>query len=357
MNPSPARPPRLRLYIAAAYTLLVLYASLHPFTGWQDSGAPLLAFLTAPWPRYFTFFDLATNVAAYLPLGFFWGAALQARLPRWLAVALALLIGSGLSFGMETLQHFLPSRVPSNLDLSGNSLGTLLGALAAAAGKRLFDSAHLREWRDRWVVAGHRGDYGLILLALWLLTQLNPEILLFGCGDLRQLLGLEPSFDFDTEHFSRIETAIAAASVYAVGLLASGVLLRHRAPALLLLFALALLVRSFASALLVEPDQALHWLTPGNGWGLAAGILLLLPSLWLPAVLRRALAGSALLFSTVLVNLAPENPYLVQSAQVWVQGHFLNFNGLTRLTSMLWPFLALPWLLLVTREPWKTSTT
>jgi hypothetical protein len=55
----------------------------------------------------------------------------------------------------------------------------------------------------------------------------------------------------------------------------------------------------------------------------------------------------ALMASTALVNLAPANPYLAQSLQVWPQGNFLNFNGLTHLTAELWPFAALAYLLLV----------
>ena len=56
------------------------------------------------------------------------------------------------------------------------------------------------------------------------------------------------------------------------------------------------------------------------------------------------------LFATVLVNLAPENPYLANTWQTWNPGQFLNFHGLTRLTSALWPFLALPWLMLLRME-------
>jgi hypothetical protein len=36
--------------------------------------------------------------------------------------------------------------------------------------------------------------------------------------------------------------------------------------------------------------------------------------------------------------------------QVWNPGQFLNFNGLTRLISSLWPFLALPWLMIYRPE-------
>ena len=46
------------------------------------------------------------------------------------------------------------------------------------------------------------------------------------------------------------------------------------------------------------------------------------------------------------LNLAPENPYLHNMLQFWNPSQFLNFNGLTRLICSLWPFLALPWLMI-----------
>jgi hypothetical protein len=65
----------------------------------------------------------------------------------------------------------------------------------------------------------------------------------------------------------------------------------------------------------------------------------------LPQIASVALCGLALMAGTALVNLAPENPYLAHSLAVWWQGHFLNFNGLTRTVSTLWPFAALVYLL------------
>lgn len=333
--------------LALAYTALVVYASLHPFSGWRDTGVPPLEFLAAPWPRYFTVFDLVTNVLAYMPLGFLWVAYLQSPQRRWPG-ALASVVGASLlSLGLETVQNYLPTRVASNLDLGCNGLGALLGALVGIwRGRLLLSGSRLHLLRQRWFLAGSGGDAGLTLIALWLLTQLNPEILLFGTGDLRDLLDLEETIDFAADSFSRIETFIAAANTLAVGLAASCLVLRRRGPCVLALLLGALVVHSFAEALLVSPQQALRWITPGNGKGVLAGLLLLLPCLRLLPTLRRAVAGSALLFATVLVNLAPANPYLTQAAQAWWQGHFLNFNGLTHLASALWPFLALPWLLL-----------
>ena len=54
--------------------------------------------------------------------------------------------------------------------------------------------------------------------------------------------------------------------------------------------------------------------------------------------------------ATALVNLSPENPYLSASLSVWRQGHFLNFNGLTRIVSALWPFAALVYLMFLAGE-------
>ena len=68
------------------------------------------------------------------------------------------------------------------------------------------------------------------------------------------------------------------------------------------------------------------------------------------------LAALALMAGTVLVNMAPPNPYSLAALAVWRQGHFLNFNGLTRLVASLWPLLALPFLVLVPARNGYRST-
>ena len=346
--------PTLPLYLAAAYTLLVIYASLHPFSGWRDSGAPASAFLFAAWPRYWSVFDLVTNALAYVPLGFLWVPALQPRYGSLLAPLMAAALGACLSLSLETLQNFLPSRVPSNLDLGSNSLGAVLGALAGMRwGAHLLDGGSLHALRTRLVGDGKMADAGLLLLALWLLTQLNPEILLFGNGDLRGLLGLlgvAAALPYNAEHFSWLEAGVAATNTLALGLLL-GCLLRTRQRLLAAtVLGAALVVKSFSLSLLMNGSSSLAWATPGNMAGLSAGAALWLAASFLPGALRQALAALSLLLATTLVNLAPENPYLAAILQVWQQGHFLNFNGLTRLTSALWPFIALPWLMLLRRQ-------
>ena len=71
------RPVLLSRYLALAWCGLVVYGTLHPFSGWRDTGISPFAFLEGGWPRYWTVFDVAANVAVYLPLGFFLTLALR----------------------------------------------------------------------------------------------------------------------------------------------------------------------------------------------------------------------------------------------------------------------------------------
>lgn len=344
-----ARPsPPLPLYLASAYTLLAVYGSLYPFADWHDSGAPLTAFLTADWPRYTTTFDIVGNLAAYVPLGFLWVAALRRWLPAAPAVALALAIGGGLSLAMEVLQHFVPSRVPSNVDLAFNTLGTLLGALAGARWARaMLDGGRLDHLRHRLFVAGGMPDAGLLLIWLWLLTQLNPDTLLFGNGSLRELLDVPAPLDYTAGAFVRIEAAIVGAHTLAFALfvtLLARPAMRHLPLAVI---SAGLLAKSFAYLVMMSGRGGLVWATPGSLTGLVVGLLLWFVASYLHGRWQRTLAALSLLVATTLVNVAPENPYLANTYQLWNPGQFLNFHGLTRLASNLWPFLALPWLMLM----------
>ena len=346
---SVANSPRthLTLYLTGGYVLLIVYASLYPLTGWRDSGGNPLEFLGAAWPRHYTAFDLATNVLAYLPFGFWCTAALRRRMPLLPAWLVAALIGSALSFSMELLQNYLPSRVPSNLDLACNAAGALVGGLIGADwGSRALDERRLANWWHNILMHGRGVDLGVILIAAWLGTQLSLETLLFGTGNLRQMLDLPPVQAFEPERFVSLEAAIAAAGLLAAGMISTLLLRRGARRFTVGLLLVALLIKTLTYALMIGPAAALAWITPGNSFGLAVGLGLWWGATFLRFSLRRAVAALALLLATVMVNMAPENPYLLNALQFWNPGQFLNFNGLTRLISSLWPFLALPWLMI-----------
>ena len=87
------------------------------------------AFLSDAMPRYWTWFDLIVNILGYIPLGALSVLALYPFLRGFKAILLTTCAGIGLAMLMEAGQTYLPTRVPSNLDLLTNALGVFLGSL------------------------------------------------------------------------------------------------------------------------------------------------------------------------------------------------------------------------------------
>ena len=331
--------PLARLLLAV-YLLLIVYASLYPLTGWREHGGSPLEFLATPWPRYTLWFDIISNVLSYAVLGLLAVLALRPGLRGVGAVLASVVLGAGLSLLMEAAQSYLPVRTPSSLDLLCNAAGVLAGALAGLRARPW--EQPLRDWRARVLMPGAQADFGLALLGLWLFIQLNPAMLLFGVGDLRDLLQGPAGPARAPEMFVAIEAVTAAANLAAVALLVSaiatpGAPVRAMVVALVLV---ALAVKTFAFAVILRAQDGFDWLTPGALQGLLAGLVVALLAVGLPRMARLTLAAVLLMAAAVLVNLAPQNPYMAAMLKLWQQGHFLNFNGLTRLLATLWPFAA-----------------
>lgn len=349
-KPWHARSSPLARGACAVYTLLLLYSGLAPWRGWRDLGVAPLAYLTAPVPRHLTTFDLMVNVLGYVPLGALVVLALHPRVRGVVAVLMALVAGALISGTIEALQTYLPSRVPSNIDLATNSLGALAGGLLAAPfASSLIDRGRLADLRLRWFE--RRPSVLLLLVSLWPLAQIAPEPMLFGSGDLRETLGEAvsalggtwPSLDpagFGPAEFVLAEAFVVSAALLAVGL-AFASAMRSAAPRVALLVALllaALAARTLAHGTLYGPERAVAWLTPGAYGGLAIGMLALLAASAGPAHWRPRFALVALGAALVAVNIVPVNPYFLVNVQEWRQGVFLNFNELASWLSTLWPY-------------------
>jgi VanZ family protein len=331
--------PLARLLLVVTLALIV-YASLYPLAGWRQHGGSPFEFLAMPWPRTTLWFDVVSNLLGYAVLGLLAVLAMRPRVRGLPAVLAASALGAALSLLMEASQSYLPARTPSSLDLLCNAAGVLAGALAGL-GAGPWEQP-LREWRARALLPGAQADVGLALLGLWLFTQLNPAMLLFGVGDLRDLLQVPAGPARAPELFVAIEAVIAAANLAAVALLVSSIA-APGAPVRVMVLALvlvALATKTFAFAVILRAQDGLDWLTPGAAQGLVAGLTAALLAVSLPRLARLGLAAILLMAATVLVNLAPQNPYMAAMLKLWQQGHFLNFNGLTRLVATLWPFAA-----------------
>jgi VanZ family protein len=346
-----------------AYLLLIVYASWFPFSGWRSSGLSPFAFLNLQMPRWWTGFDVLVNVVGYMPFGVLIVLALHPRVRGMWAVLVAAAVGLLVSGTMEAVQNYLPSRVPSNLDLLTNAAGCLAGALLGAwFAPMLVDRSRLYLLRQRWF-ASHASQ-GLVLIALWPLAQVYPQNYLFGNGQVLPLLSewlsewLDTDIDLVTllrgdapmsvEQYWLSETIITACGMTGAALTLL-CLTRRSAPRLSLMLALVLVgivVKTLASSLFFAPDNAFVWVTPGAEGGFLIGLIMLAGLAFAPQVAQRRLAVVTLVLSLIVVNTIPANPYFVSTLQAWQQGKFLNFNGAAQFLGMAWPVLALWFLLL-----------
>ena len=342
--------------LALVYAGLIVYASLYPFVGWRDQGMAPMLFLTAPWPKYWTGFDVVSNVLGYMPVGFFLTlGALRTGHMRW-AVWVAVPVAALLSLAMEALQIYLPSRVPSNLDWVLNILGAALGALSAWGLEKLGVLQRWSRFRASWFVHDARG--ALVLLALWPLALLFPTTVPWGLGQVMErlegglavLLADSPFLEWLPVRDIELQPPLPVAEWLCVvlGLLIPGLLgycvIRHGGKRLWFLLWMAVLgvgVTSLSAALSFGPEHAWIWLrAPVRGAAVVALVVLAL-LLWLPPRAAATLAVLALGVYLSLINQTPIDPYFEQTLFLWEQGRFIRFHGLAQWLGWLWPFAAL----------------
>lgn len=345
-----------------AYTMLIVYASWFPFSGWRDIGVSPFAYLSAKLPHYWTGFDVSINVVGYVPYGVFLVCSLYPHVRGIPAAILASIIGILTSGTMEAVQTFLPSRVASNLDLLTNSAGACIGAIAGVLlTPILLQESPILFLRRRWFAPD--ASRGMILIVLWPLAQVYPLEYLFGHGRMLSILSdwlsqwlnadidlgdmLRFGHQLNVEQYWLAETFITCSSLIGAVLMLFGMLRQH-APKIrlaLLLLVSGLTVKAMATALFFGPQNAFAWLTPGAETGLLVGIVLIAGMTLTSLKTQRRIATLALVASFIAVNLAPTNPYFVATLQTWVQGQFLNFNGAAQFLSLWWPLVALAFLL------------
>jgi VanZ family protein len=351
--------------LSLAYAMLVLYASLYPFSDWRWPPGQGLARLAAlAWSPYADAFDVWSNLLGYLPLGaLLVVAARRSGLSRWLSLLLAIGLSAGLSYGTEVAQQFLPGRHPSLKDFALNASGAALGAVLAWMAHGLGWISRWQRVRERWFLRDSAG--ALALLALWPVGLLFPTPAPLGLGQvggrLRELLA---SMIEDVPWASTAQALLATAPtpieplrpfadalITTLGLLAPCVVAFsvvrpgwRRAALAAGVFVAALANMALSAALNFGPQHAMAWMTPLTLPALGVGLLLACLLAPLP---RRLMAGVGLIVITALaafVAQAPDDPYFAQSLQAWEQGRFVRFHGVAQWVGWLWPYLAMAWL-------------
>ncbi len=346
--------------LALIYICLIEYASLYPFTEWRDQGIVPWAFLWASLPKYWTGFDVVSNVLGYVPAGFL--LALTAwRTGRGRgAIWLATLVCGVLSLVMETLQSYLPARVPSNVDFALNFLGGWSGAVVASWLESLGAIDHWSRLRARWFVAEARG--ALVLLALWPVALLFPAAVPLGLGqvlermeaELAQILAETPFLDWLPVRDMELQPLVPGAEFLCVLLgalipcLVAYCIVRsgaRRAVFAMLTLLVGVAASGLSAALSYAPQHAWDWIHPPVLVGLSVAPVLAIVMAWLPRRVCAALALLAMGIYLSLLNQAPADPYFSQTLQTWEQGKFIRFHGLAQWLGWLWPYAALVYLL------------
>jgi len=334
-------------YLTVTYLVLVVYTSLHPFSQWHAPAQEVRVFLTAAWPDYFTWTDLALNVLAYVPAGALLTLVLMPHMRARAATVYATVAAICLSLTIEVAQVFLPGRIPANVDLLCNAAGAFAGAVfASTVASRGMLSGKLYWLRERLFHPGAAVDVCFLLLALWLATQFSAEIRLFGSGDIRHLLPTVTGVGYSPRTYVLIEAGITALNFCGVALMLTTIsrTVRGAAASVAVLILSAVLLKTLASNVLFISGNPGLWVTPGALLGIVIGGLLWVVLIAAPVAVQIAFATTSIALGMALVNAAPENPYLDVTLRAWQHGHYASLNDLTHVLSTTWPFAAIAFL-------------
>ena len=354
MHPKDYRPRKLLWPLQAmplaramslVYALLIVYMSLNPFDFLFHNGISAYAWVDAPLPRFITLFDVSVNVLAYIPFGFLLVFAAYPRWQNFVALGIAICLSAALAFSVETLQSWLPTRIPSLMDWWANVFGGLLGALLAIPlGPQWLSGSALRRRFDQWFGLNW-AVCALFLLFPW--SQIYPQSSWLGVGVWGHVIF--GSIDWGTLVVNQIaqEMLITGFCWLGVALLLS-LGMRVKAPQWQILNGLlcfTVVLKTLFTALQFGIEFSFIWLTTGAFWGMFLATIALRWALGLPQRTKWILAISCLIGVTVVINIMPDNPYFVLTLRHWNQGRLVHFNELMQWVSVIWLPMAFVWMI------------
>src|SRR5690606_1791336 len=166
------------------YLLLLVYGTWFPLTNWDWNLGGLRAFLDMDIVDYATRSDFVINLIVYVPFGLLSMQLLSG--PLFTRMAIAALTGCLVSMTLEFGQTFLPDRVTALSDILLNTTGTLLGALAAGVVTQLPPGQRLHGALFGNLRNDASARLGLLVLTLWILSQLSPFVPSLDLGTIKQ---------------------------------------------------------------------------------------------------------------------------------------------------------------------------
>lgn len=335
------------------YAALLIYATLFPLDDWDWGAGGLADYLvpgvSAPIPRS----DAILNLLVYIPFGLVGMLCLPGSVARRAVrvVGLAALLSALLELG----QTYLPSRISSAADLGLNTLGALIGALAAGT---LVGLPLARRGLNRFQAQLHHSGstrLAVVALAAWLLSQWAPLIPSLDPGHLWRSLAPLHAVITGEAPLSPSGTLRYLCMTLGIGGLCLAAF-RPGRTGLIWLLSLTLLALA-GRTLVAERTLSAHAL---------AGMLLALPLLVAVASLgsrRRQLLRNVSLLGLLgflfLDNLIPANGAASGLRNLnWIpfRSHMNSVTGVVNLLEVIWVYIALAWVAApCTRQRWLHS--
>lgn len=331
---------RLSSLLTVGYVMFIVYASLSPFSGWQEQGITFGEVLRLPWRITYSLFDALVNFVCYIPLGVLLGLALRPHLPVVMTAGFAILLSGALSAGMEYAQMYLPIRISSNVDILTNTAGAALGAMLAIT-LTAWTDWHIRlvAWRNQWF---YPSDFGLALLCLWVFGQTNPSLPMLGNLFINDVAD-QPFVATVSIPFSPLASFTVLLNLLMLGFLLL-TLLCH-APHILRTLSGVLgsvaLIKFIIASVLLKSSALLVWINAEAVLGITVGVILLRLAVHLPRPWLHILGVITALGYFILINLTSNGPSLGATIYQWNSGHLRNYNGLAQTIAHIFPLLLL----------------
>jgi hypothetical protein len=269
-------------------------------------------------------------------------------------------MGSLLALNMESLQLFLPARVPSNVDWELNTLGAFLGAISAWTLERFGFLDRWTRFRANWFLPDAKGS--LVLLALWPIALLFPAPVPMGLGQVLERtedalalylqdtpwLDWLPVREVELQPLLPIYESLCVSLGLLIPCMLAFSLIRHnhqKAIAWGLMLLMGVSFTALSAALTYGPAHAWEWINAPVQLALIVAALVAVPMMWLSEKTLQVLALVGLVLQLTMLNNASASTYFALTLQNWEQGQFIRFHGLIQWMGWLWPFVLLAYLM------------
>lgn len=320
--------------------------------GWRPPAGEMYSFLTAKFPVHLGRSDIVLNILVYMPVGLLFFLALRNHSRSFFMMVLATSLGTLLSFSMESLQVFLPSRTPSVIDLITNSMGTFFGVvLGHLSNVNTFTGQRLITLRNKYFLDGSWVNMGLIVIGLWSLMHLSPIVVTLDIGKIHE--GLAPVWHVlqDPSLFGWYSFFATFSFLIGLSIIVRQIVRPERSPVVIFFyFSLAVLL---AKIFIVSRQVSLEQIIALFAATLFASRF---SNTRTNAASRMAIVSICIGY--VISQLAPGVDALSYSSEFnWIPFNDQNatLNGISSILENIWPFMAMAYLLHISIQEYQRS--